>query len=190
MSDLEQKSKQRRRRKDLQRYVLSAVALSGGLVIAAVAPNVLQLLGRHRLSSVPRQGELVVRARKRLIEKGLLKSEGGYVRITEKGERKLLELEGMRYQVSKTKKWDGRWRMLIFDIPEKRKSLRNRIRETLMGVGFIKVQDSVWLYPFDCEEFVVLLKADFRIGKDLLYAIVDSLEGDHFFRSHFGLPAD
>lgn len=56
-----------------------------------------------------------------------------------------------------------------------------------MHIGFLKLQDSVWIYPYDCEELVALLKADFRIGKDILYVIADSLENDGWIKRHFGL---
>lgn len=56
-----------------------------------------------------------------------------------------------------------------------------------MEIGFIRLQDSVWIYPYDCEDLLTLLKADLKVGKDLLYMIVDSLEGDAKIRLFFGL---
>jgi len=56
-----------------------------------------------------------------------------------------------------------------------------------MHIGFVHLQDSVWTYPYDCEDLIVLLKADFKIGKDILYMIVDELEGDWRLRKEFGL---
>lgn len=77
--------------------------------------------------------------------------------------------------------------MLIFDIPEQKKGLREKIRTTLQRVGFVRLQDSVWIYPYDCEDLITLLKADFKVGKDMLYMIVDTLEYDSPLRSQFGL---
>jgi hypothetical protein len=59
-----------------------------------------------------------------------------------------------------------------------------------MHIGFVRMQDSVWLYPYDCEDLIVLLKADFKIGKDVLYMIVDSIEADTTWRKHFKLPLE
>lgn len=77
--------------------------------------------------------------------------------------------------------------MLIFDIPEYRKGLREKIRRSLIAVGFERLQDSVWVYPYDCEDFIMLLKADFKVGKDMLYMVVDELEYDLPLRRRFGL---
>lgn len=55
-------------------------------------------------------------------------------------------------------------------------------------IGFVRLQDSVWVYPYDCEDFVALLKAELKIGKDVLYAIVDTIEQDKNLRRYFNLP--
>ena len=78
----------------------------------------------------------------------------------------------------------------MFDVPEKRKKIRERLRFEMEEVGFLRIQDSAWLYPYDCEEFMALLKADLHIGKDVLYAVVEEIENDKWIRKHFGLPSD
>ncbi len=55
-------------------------------------------------------------------------------------------------------------------------------------IGFVRLQDSVWVYPYDCEDFIALLKAELKIGKDVLYAIADTIEHDKGIRRHFNLP--
>jgi CRISPR-associated endonuclease Cas2 len=77
--------------------------------------------------------------------------------------------------------------MLIFDISEKRRGTRDKVRNTLISIGFIHLQDSVWVYPYDCEDLITLLKADFMIGKDLLYVIADKIENDIELHKKFGL---
>ena len=77
--------------------------------------------------------------------------------------------------------------MLIFDVREERKSLRDKIRRTLIAIGFERLQYSVWVYPYDCEDLITLLKADFKIGKDLLYIISDSIENDTWLKKRFNL---
>ena len=55
-------------------------------------------------------------------------------------------------------------------------------------LGFLRVQDSVWVSPHECEELVALIKAELRIGQDILYVIVESIENDGWIRKHFNLP--
>ena len=77
--------------------------------------------------------------------------------------------------------------MLIFDIREERKILREKVRNTLRCIGFEKLQKSVWVYPYDCEDLITLLKADFKVGKDILYIIADKIENDRWLKKKFGL---
>ena len=79
-------------------------------------------------------------------------------------------------------------RSVIFDIPERRKSVRVGIRRFMQEYGFMRLQDSVWIYPYDCEDLIALAKANFRVGADVLYMIVEKLEQDKHLREHFGLP--
>src|SRR3989344_5001447 len=187
MGKLEKKSYKRSRRKNLQKIILGSVAAAGVLSVGLVAPNVLGALAKLGLLPSKRQREFITVSRNRMIAKGLLKYEGKFLCLTSKGKTKLRQLELMDYQIKKPRRWDGKWRALIFDIPEKRKPLREKVRTTLIAIGFARLQDSVWIYPYDCEDLISLLKADFKIGRDLLYMVVESLEYDQPIRSRFGL---
>jgi hypothetical protein len=187
MGHLERESKKRRRKGDMQRLILSTVAVAGGLAVAAVAPNVLGAIVKMGILPKTRDSEMVQRARKNLVMKGFLVYEGKFLRLTPKGEKLLQHLKLKDYKLEKPKRWDKRWRVLIFDIPERRRAVRAQVRTVLGKIGFIRLQDSVWLYPYDCEEVVTLIKADLKIGKDILYLIVDTIEHDASYRQHFGL---
>ena len=126
-------------------------------------------------------------ARKRLMKRGLIKYEDGYWRITDDGKKIVEEIKISSTGLPKPKRWDKKWRILIFDIREEKKGLREKVRNTLVSLGFKRLQDSVWVYPYDCEDFVALLKADFKIGRDLLYIIADTIENDVRLMKEFGL---
>jgi len=99
-------------------------------------------------------------------------------------------METEKTNIAKKRKWDKRWRIVIFDIPERRKSVRTRLRRFMNEYGFVRLQDSVWIYPYDCEDLIALAKANFRIGADVLYIIVEKLERDKYLREHFLLPTE
>jgi DNA-binding transcriptional regulator PaaX len=190
MGELEKTSKKRTQKKQLQNAILATVATAGLLGVAAVAPGALVLLKHAGITSHPRYGESVKRATKTLIEKGLLEWVDGKLRLTEKGKRFHTLTQFTTPQslsLWRKKKWDAKWRVLIFDIPEQRKKQRQQVRNQLRAIGFVCLQDSVWVYPHPCEEYVALLKAELRMGKELLYLIVDSIEGDEKLRAHFKL---
>lgn len=186
MGNLEQTSRKRTRKNQLRKIILQSVKVAGLLSVAFVVPNVIGAMAKMGLTPSPRQGDIVLRASDRLVHNGLLIWRGQRLRVTPRGERLLRELE-LRQLTRKKRRWDNKWRVLVFDIPEKRKGLRQKIRNTLREIGFVRLQDSVWVYPHDCEDLIALLKADFCVGDDMLYMIVDMIERDSKLKKHFKL---
>ena len=161
--------------------------------MAVFAPNALQALKFFGIEPKNKwQKYNINHSIKRLKNNGLICFEktdrGTFARLTQKGEEKLRKFRLLGYKLKKPKRWDKKWRMLIFDIKEERRGIRDKIRFTLKRIGFLRLQDSVWVYPYDCEDLVILMKADFKIGKDLLYLIVDTIEGDTKIKNYFKLP--
>lgn len=188
MGQAERESRKRSRNHNLQRVILETVATAGILSAALVAPNALQSLRKSGFLLKIRQKEIINLSRYRLVQNGLLtRNEQGFLKLTSKGEEKLRQCELHDYKIAKPKRWDKKWRMLIFDVQEERKTLRDKIRRTLVAIGFERLQYSVWVYPYDCEDLITLLKADFKIGKDLLYIISDSIENDAWLKRRFNL---
>ncbi len=188
MGEMEKESRMRTRRVEMQRYILAAVATAGLLGVAAVAPNALTLLKSVGITPHKRHDEVIKRATRSLVERGFLEWSDGMLRVTKRG-RHAYELHSAFVQISKKpRKWDKKWRVLVFDIPERRRAVRFAVRKKVLEAGFVRLQDSVWVFPFPCEEYVSLLKVHLKIGKDLLYLIADSIEGDAKLRAHFSLP--
>src|SRR3989338_8711457 len=191
MGTLEIASRKRKKRQDIQNAVLATIAISGLLAWTVVTPNTLQLL-RY----LPKEKwNLAYRARTaagRMVVKGYAtwveKDGKKYLRLTDAGRKALAFKQSKVALKNQKKKWDGRWRMVIFDIPERRRRVRIRLRAFMSEIGFVRLQDSVWVYPYDCEDYVALLKAELKIGKDVLYAIADTIEHDKRIRLHFKLP--
>jgi|SRR3989338_360724 len=191
MGKVEAETRTKRRKRDLRSIILATVAIAGILAIAAVAPNTVRLLKATDIDA--RLRYKTKRVLGRLKQKGEIEfvEQNGqkFVRLTERGEQTLaMNAEKLKILNAKPKKWDGQYRLVMFDIPEKRKRTRDLLRREMHEVGFLRIQDSAWLYPYDCEEFVALLKADLHLGKDVLYAVVDSIENDTWIRKHFNLP--
>lgn len=59
--------------------------------------------------------------------------------------------------------------MLIFDTKEDRKSIREKVRRSLVALGFYRLQDSVWVYPYLCEDVLEMLRTQYGVRHDALY---------------------
>ena len=82
-----------------------------------------------------------------------IKEVDGEIKIVlkERGRKMVLQYRWNGLEVSKPSKWDGRWRMLMFDIPKGHEMARKALRRKLKGIGFLQFQKSVWIYPYPCE---------------------------------------
>mgnify|MGYP001582614799 CR=1 FL=1 len=191
MGKLEQEVKVQIRRTKINSAIIATIATAGVITVAMIAPNVLGAISKTKYF---RQRKYQLKSSiARLISAGYLVtiSENGkkYLQLTKKGERHAALIGEGALVPKKPKRWDGKWRILIFDIPEQRKYIREKIRTTLAFLGFVRLQDSVWVYPYDCEDIIIILKTDLRIGRDMLYIIADKIEYDMQLRKQFFLPA-
>ena len=175
----------------LKRNILQVIGGIGVLSVAVIAPNALQALKIFGLNAKNRTQKNFSywRSIRRLEKDGLVsirRNGNRYdVNITPKGNATLSSFSFQ--EVRKKKRWDRRWRMIIFDIPEKKRVFRTAVRARLVQFGFFRLQDSVWVFPYDCEEIIAMLKTELSIGRELLYIVADAVEGDEVIRSHFSL---
>lgn len=176
------------RRTKLNKAIVATLAVSGVISVGLVAPGVLQVLGKSGLLT-PQKKQNIKKSFSKLVGRGYITLDGGKARLTLKGEKFAALLGEGKLTPKKPNRWDKKWRVLIFDIPERRRATRGLIRRTLTQLGFYRLQDSVWIFPYDCEDLIVLLKMDLKVGKDVLYMIVDRLEYDQKVRAHFGLES-
>lgn len=187
MGQLERESGRRKRRADISAIILGTVQAAGIISLALVAPNALSGMQKLGFIPSPRQAEYLRSAQKRLIAQGLLAYEHGKIRLTRKGEAALRAHEISTFNIKPPRTRDKRWRMLIFDVPERKRSSRTRLTGALRTAGFIRLQDSVWVHPYECEDMVQLIKTELGVSHDVLYIIADTIENDRRLRDHFGL---
>lgn len=189
MWKLETEARKQRRMGNIQRTILTTIALSGIIAVGLIAPNTLQLLGKipkfkrqfiyrsnNILTQLARDGYIVFEER----------TGKKYARITEAGTRALwVRGNTLLEQSMRPRRWDKRWRVVIFDIPEKKRATRNALRTMMQRFGFYRLQDSVWIYPHDCEDVIALMKTELRTGASVLYMIVEKLENDRRLKEEF-----
>lgn len=188
MGKLEENNRKRIKHSDLQKLILQTVAAAGVISIGLIAPNVVGAMVKLGIIPKRRQGEYARSSASKMVEKGLLKYNGKFYELAPAGEKLLRRLQFADFKLQKPKKWDGKWRVMIFDIPERLKKIRDQLTSLMRQAGFVRLQDSVWVYPYDCEDVLAVLKTDLGVGKYVLYLIVDELENDKHLRSEFGLP--
>ena len=193
MGVLEKEVNKKYQKDKLQKIILGTIYGVGLISIAIMAPKMIRVISKFEPAFLKKKNSKYSfnRSLSNLRVNGFIVYEkterGNFARLTQKGEAKLRQIQLQDFKLKKPRSWDGKWRMLIFDIREERKNTRDKIRRTLMQIGFVRLQDSVWVYPYDCEDLINLLKIDYKIGLDVLYVIADKIEYEKSLLKIFNL---
>ena len=107
-------------------------------------------------------------------------------KLTKLGRRRVRKLM-KSFGVVKPKKWDGKWRMVIFDIPESKKEERDIFREQLKSLGLAHVQQSAFIHPYECRDQIYYLAGNLFIKPSVRYIVVQEITGEKDLRQRFGL---
>lgn len=126
---------------------------------------------------------------KRLEQKGyiaLTKTEQGFtVKLLKKASRRLKGIIFEDLVLPQEKRWDGKWRLFIFDIPEKLRSARDTFRQKLKDLGMYNIQRSVYVYPHDCRKELEFLADYYGITRYGTYLETFYIDIDKELRRSF-----
>lgn len=110
-----------------------------------------------------------------------------WVTFRKRGKELLLKYKIDELEIEKPKKWDGKWRVVIFDIPEKKRLARDVLREKLKELEFYQLQRSVFVYPYECQREIELIKKVYEVEPYVHYLRVDFIDREAKLRRHFNL---
>lgn len=100
--------------------------------------------------------------------------------------RRVLMRRAFSLTPRRQEKWDGKWRLILFDISASERAKRNAFRTMIRRIGAVMLQKSVWVYPYDCSEQISLLRQFFDLPEDEMRLVVaDSIGDDRALRKHF-----
>ena len=83
--------------------------------------------------------------------------------------------------------WDGRWRVILFDIPESKRPIRDYVRGVLKRLDCYQLQRSMWIYPFKLPPFVMKLFADPQFRAYTRVLTTSDIDYDEDLRRRFHL---
>jgi phenylacetic acid degradation operon negative regulatory protein len=173
---------------EIAKIVLKTIAGLGLVAVVLVAPGIGPVLSMFNLDGSKdrkRYRRTVDNLKKQKYIN--LYNEGGknYLEITKKGQEKIKQFDYEDLKIEKPKKWDGMWRLVIFDIPEKKKKIREEIRLKLEDMGFYQIQKSAFIYPHECRDQILFIKNYWFLYKSFDYLLVKSIDTDKDLKKHF-----
>jgi DNA-binding transcriptional regulator PaaX len=165
--------------------ILGTIGLIGSALlvpnILVVADKIFNITGRKKFRS-----NLSELKKKKFIE---VSGEGANtkIRITERGRVQLLRYNFEDMQITRPRKWDKKWRVVIFDVPENKKTARDALARKLKQLGFFRLQKSTFIFPFDCKKEIDFVAAFFNVYDNVSYLVCDDFSNSERARKYFSL---
>ncbi|HSE98748.1 MAG TPA: PaaX family transcriptional regulator C-terminal domain-containing protein [Blastocatellia bacterium] len=127
--------------------------------------SLIRLMGEHGFTAGAVRAAVL-----RVTQQGWLetrrKGDKSYYALTEKGRRRMEEAAERIYKF-KREQWDGKWRLLVYNIPEKKRELRAQVRQELKWLGWGSVSNSLWITPNNIVEITTEHLRSYRINRHI-----------------------
>ena len=183
ISQVKRMARENKKAKTIFNATLALAVMGGVLTFGPMAPGVLAGLTHFiagRKKEKYEEYRQIWRSFNDLKKKGNLefvKEEDDYLiyRVSKKGREKVKKLIFDELRIKIPKKWDKKWRLVIFDIPESRRKSRLALLKKLKEIGFYQCQKSVWLHPFPCMEEIEFIKSVFNIKPFVKLFLVEEM---------------
>lgn len=109
------------------------------------------------------------------------------VRITDKGKTEIIRGSLDELGITKPSTWDGKWRMVFFDVDELNKSRRDGLSRWLKKLGLRRMQRSVYVYPYPLEKEISFLREVLGVPHGVKLVTAEKIENDEDLREIFDL---
>jgi hypothetical protein len=126
-------------------------------------------------------------SREKLVEEKTLSDGSFKLVLTKNGktQARRISLFGGAIEFKKSKKWDGKWRMVFFDIPEKDRIFRDILRGHLYDLKFYKLQQSVFVSPYQYEKPILELVSIYHAESYVRVVTATKIDNEAVLKKYF-----
>lgn len=107
--------------------------------------------------------------------------------LSENGKQKALKFNINNLEIKKPNKWDEKWRVVMFDVPEKLRRLRDSLRLHFREIGFLELQKSVFVHPYPCHREIEFIVEFYNARRYVRFILAESLDNELDLRKKFNL---
>lgn len=107
--------------------------------------------------------------------------------LTQLGKMHALTYQIDTITIQRMNKWDHKWRIVMFDIPEKYKKARDALSRSLKRMGFEQLQKSVFVHPFECSKEVIFVAEFFNVRPYIRHVLADHIDNETVLKKKFHL---
>ncbi len=107
--------------------------------------------------------------------------------LTNNGKKRILKYDLDKIQIKKPARWDGIWRLVIFDIPEDERPGRVALAQKVKELGFYPMQKSVFIHPYECNDEINFITELFNLSPYVRFLRVKNTDIDLDLKNRFHL---
>ena len=109
------------------------------------------------------------------------------IMVSKEGACRALRYDPDAIRIRTPSRWDGKWRVVLFDIPERLKQARDALRESLQQAGCYEYQKSVFVHPYDFKDELEFLLEHYEVKSFVRTMLVERMDNELHLKEHFGL---
>ena len=171
-----------------------ATLLLGGVVLSlsATPKKQFQILGEIHDEFKNFDERFLKRSIKALYESKVIKckeNKDGIITLvlSDEGKKRAISYNIDNIEIKKPKRWDGKWRFVLFDVPERKRVIRNALRHHLKTIGFFEFQKSVFVQPYDCVDEIDYIIEMNEAREFVRFIVADSVDNELHLKKFFNL---
>ncbi|MDO8638686.1 MAG: hypothetical protein Q7R43_03860 [Candidatus Daviesbacteria bacterium] len=109
------------------------------------------------------------------------------IKLSSEGQTKFLRYKLEEIMIDHPPKWDGKWRLIIYDVPQGKRVFAENFRRLLRKIECLKLQKSVYLTPYPCDKQIEFLRQYYDLSEEVLYLVISKLENEKIYKTYFGI---
>lgn len=90
-------------------------------------------------------------------------------------------------RINQPKQWDKKWRVVLFDIPEREKNLRDTLRLRLHQLGLCELQKSVFVHPYECRNEIDFIIELYDARRYVRFIEANHIDTELHLKKKFGI---
>lgn len=150
------------------------------LLAAKPAISVVELAEATQATGTERYA--LTRSLKGLTTAGLVEKhhsgQSAYARLTKEGKKRAHSAKLENDTSLLDPNWDGKWRIVLLDLPEDRKSERDALRYLLKKAGFVLLKNSVWISRYPFEHLFMNIKKDLGLSTEMMIITTNTIDAE------------
>jgi len=156
------------------RNAIKVLGFAGAVSTALVAPNATELLDKlsKHMDKKSAKKTLSYLKYRQLVEVREKNGELHY-RLTRKGLDKFEKILIDEISIKPPRRWDNKWRLVMFDIPVAYHKQRTQLLFRLRSMNFYMLQHSAWIHPFECEKEIGVIAKHLKLEPYISFLVVE-----------------